>query len=377
MPGGIVARRIKIPYTVGLVVIGVLLAADGTLPSLRLSHDLIFKVLLPPLIFEAALHLKWREVREHALRLGLLATVGVLISAFVVTVALTTFTSLGWQSAIVIGAVLAATDPVSVLALLKEAKLQPKIHKLVEAESLFNDGTASVLFAIVPLIIAGEASPLSVATISLTSIFGGLAIGVCIGLAILTVAGETRDHLIELAVTVVAAFGSFMIAEHLHTSGILSTLAAGMVLGNLDRSGAISEKGREAANSFWEFAGFVANSFIFILIGIELPEWGGADSWTVIVATILAMIAARALSVYGTCLPLRSTASAVPLPVQHLLFWGGLRGALSIALALGLPENFPDRAVIISAVFYAVAFSIVVQGLTVSPLIRKVRATQG
>jgi CPA1 family monovalent cation:H+ antiporter len=148
-----------------------------------------------------------------------------------------------------------------------------------------------------------------------------------------------------------------------------------MVIGNLDRFGAITDKGLHEAHSFWEFACFVANSFIFILIGLDLNLWEASDAAWATVCTIGSMLIGRAFAVYGWCFPLRRTKDAVPGIVQHLLFWGGLRGALSIALVLSLPTDFPDRALLIASVFNAVVFSIIVQGMTVSPLITRVKKT--
>ncbi len=370
----IISHRTRLPYTVGLVLAGLALAYGGSDASTHLSHELIFQTLLPPLIFEAAFHLKWKELKPILLPVLLLATAGVILSCTVTTGLLLAFSGLSLGACLIIGAVLSATDPVSVLALLKEAKLPPRIHKLLEAESLFNDGTASILFMIIPLVIAGHSSPIGIATVSITSVVGGILIGALIGLAVMVISGRTNDHLVEIAMTVVAAFASFSIAESFHASGILSTLAAGMVLGNLDRFGSLTEKGLESSHSFWEFACFVANSFIFILIGIDLNLWDLPGARWVTACTIVAMLVGRAVAVYGWCLPLRNPKHAVPLPVQNLLFWGGLRGALSIALVLGLPKDFPERNMIITAVFHAVVFSIVIQGMTVSPIIRRVKA---
>jgi CPA1 family monovalent cation:H+ antiporter len=286
-------------------------------------------------------------------------------------------TGLPLPTCLTIGIVLSATDPVSVLALLKEAKLPARIHKLMEAESLFNDGTASILFVITPLVIAGTTSLIGVATTSTLEVLGGLGIGALVGMAAMLVAGRTNDHLVEIATTVVAAFGSFSIAQNFHTSGILSTLAAGMVIGNFNSFGSITQKGLHEAHSFWEFACFVANSFIFILIGLDLKLWEVPGASWIITCTIGSMLVARAFAVYGWCLPLRRTKDAVPTVVQHLLFWGGLRGALSIALVLGLPTDFPDRPIIIAAVFNAVVFSIIFQGMSVSPLIQRVKRAVG
>ncbi len=370
----IATRTIRVPYTVGLVIVGYALAVTGLTPSLHLSHDLVFQVLLPPLLFEAAVHLKWRDLKPGATVVGTLATGGVVVAAVVGTTIITLLTDLPWQTALVLGVVLAPTDPVSVLALLKESALPPKVHKLVEAESLFNDGTASVLFALIPLILVGNTSPLAMASLSLISIGGGIGVGLALGTGLLMVASRTKEHLVEIATTVVGAFGSFLIAEHLHVSGVLATLTAGMVLANLDRRGALSEKGKESAHSFWEFAVFLVNSLIFLLIGFDVtmfPATNNSIIWLIVV-TIGATLLGRAVAVYGGSLPFRSSTKAVPLPVQNLLVWGGLRGALSIALVLGMPASTPNREVLISIVFHTVAFSIVVQGISVSPFLRRI-----
>jgi CPA1 family monovalent cation:H+ antiporter len=370
----IIARMMHVPYTVGLVLVGYALAATGLAPSLHLSHDLVFQILLPPLIFEAAIHLKWKDLKPVASVVGVLATGGVLVAAIVATAVITLLTDLPWQTALVLGVVLAPTDPVSVLALLKESALPPKVYKLVEAESLFNDGTASVLFSLIPLILLGHASPLGVASLSLISIGGGIGVGLALGKTLLVLASRTKEHLVEIAITVVGAFGSFLLAEHLHVSGVLATLTAGMVLANLDLRGALTDKGKESAHSFWEFAVFLVNSLIFLLIGFDVstfPATNNALMWLISV-TILATLTGRAVAVYGGSLPFRGSRNTVPLAVQNLLFWGGLRGALSIALVLGMPANTPNRDLLVSIVFHTVAFSIVVQGISVSPFLRRI-----
>jgi len=369
----IISRRTRIPYTIGLVLTGLVLAYGGVNARTHLSHELIFHMLLPPLIFEAAFHLKWRELRPILAPTLILATIGVVIAAAASAAIVYAATGVSLSAALLIGVVLSATDPVSVLALLKEAKLPARVHKLLESESLFNDGTASILFALLPLVLAGTTSPMGIVATSATSILGGILVGALAGFGVLVIAGRTSEHVVEIAMTVVAAFGSFYIAESFHASGILSTLSAGMVLGNLNRHGALTEKGLESAHSFWEFACFVANSFIFILIGIDLDLFETPGTAWLTAVTIVATLVGRALAVYLGCATLRNTKSAVPLIVQHLLVWGGLRGALSIALALSLPSSMPERGVIITVVFHAVVFSILVQGITVSPLIHRVK----
>ena len=369
----IFARRLRMPYTVGLVVAGFTLSALHAAPEIHLSREMIFSWLLPPLIFESALHLSWRELKPQLPVTLFLATVGVFAAALFTSCALVASVNLAWPTAITIGIILSATDPVSVLALLKEARLPARIHRLIESERLLNDGTAAALFTLAPVIIAGNADLSTIVSLSFISITGGLATGVTVGALALGLAWGTRDHLVEVTVTVLAAFGSFMLAEQIGASGILSTLAAGMVLGNMRQLGAITERGHEAAEGFWEFACFIANSVIFLLIGVDLDELQPSHHISVVVATIVASTLARAAIVYGGCLPFRRSKHGPSLRVQHLLFWGGLRGALALALVLGLDPQQPDTYLIKSAVFYAVAFSIIVQGLTVGPLIRSLQ----
>lgn len=367
----IVSRRIKLPYTIGLVVAGLLLAVLGIEMPMHLSRDLIFSALLPPLIFEAAFHLKWRDLKPELPAAITLATFGVVLAAVASSVILVFGAGQSWQTALIIGVILSATDPVSVLALLKQSNLPSRIHRLIEAESILNDGTAAVLFSLIPLVVMGTATTGQFAVAFLTAVTLGVLIGGAVGALLLFLVGRTDDHLVEIAVTTVAAYASFILAEQVHASGVLSTLTAGMIIGSLGQRGPITAKGQEAAESFWEFAGFVANSIIFLLIGSDLATWRSHGMASLIFWTIVASFAGRAIAVYLGCFPLRSTKSAVPQGVQHLLFWGGLRGALGLALALGLPQDTPNRDEIISAIFAAVAFSIVIQGLTAGVFIKK------
>jgi CPA1 family monovalent cation:H+ antiporter len=367
----IISRRIRLPYTIGLVLAGLLLSLVGSHITLHLSKELIFTALLPPLIFEAAFHLRWKDLKPELPAAITLATLGVVFAAATSCLVLVFFGGQSWQTALIIGVILAATDPVSVLALLKESKLPPRIHRLIESESIFNDGTAAVLFSLVPLMLIGSATVGQFSIAFVIAVALGIFTGGCVGYLALMILGKTEDHLVEITVTTVAAFASFILAEELHASGVLSTLTAGMILGNLGHLGSISTKGHEAAASFWEFAGFISNSVIFLLIGIDLAMWQRSGVANLMIWTIIASFAGRAVAVYLGCLPLHFTKKSVPLPVQHLLFFGGLRGALGLALVLGLPAETPLREQIVYAVFVAVAFSIVVQGLTAGWVIKR------
>jgi CPA1 family monovalent cation:H+ antiporter len=200
---------------------------------------------------------------------------------------------------------------------------------------------------------------------------GGILCGAAVAAAVLLLAGRTDDHLVEITLTTVGAYGSFLLAEHFQFSGVLATLTAGLVLGNVGPLGALSPKGKDAIESFWEYAAFVANSIVFLLIGMNGTKVDFPQVWRIALAAVVLVMAGRAAAVYLTLLPFSQSPSRVNLRHQHVLFWGGLRGALALALALGLPANVPRREEIIIISFTVVAFSVFVQGLTVVPLLRR------
>jgi CPA1 family monovalent cation:H+ antiporter len=365
------ARRLRIPYSVGLVLAGVALSFLKAAPKVALSRDLVFTVLLPPLIFEAALYIPWKELRRDSAVISALATIGVIFSAVVTFSGLTYIAHWDWASALLFSILIAATDPISVIATFKEARVHGRLRFLIEAESLFNDGTAAVAFALaLPLIEGGHAPGLQVLRTFLTVTVGGVLFGAMIAGLILLLAGRTEDHLVEITLSTVAAYGSFLLAERLHASGVLATLTAGLVLGNINRTGFISRRGREALESFWEYVSFVSSSLVFLLIGLNGTRENIAHIWKEALLAIALVIAGRAAAVYLTLAPFASSAWRVDPKHQHILFWGGLRGALALALALGLP-NVPLHDEIITITFAVVAFSVFVQGLTVIPLMKR------
>ena len=375
------ARRLRLPYTVGLVLAGAALAATRSHAGLALTHDLIFDVVLPPLLFEAALNLSWSDLRRDLLPVIALSTIGVALCAAVVAGGLVTL--LGWplESALIFGALISATDPIAVISLIKESRVTGRLSLLIEAESLFNDGAAAVLFTLILVWAAHDAAaqdPLAILTTFATVAGGGLAAGFGVGLIAIMIVGSSEDHLVETAVTAVAAFGSFLIAEHFGASGVLASVAAGMTLGNL---GVLTEKqrfgvsftphGRAFALEFWEFAAFLANSLVFLLIGSALATVNFArEGWFALMLVVALALLGRAIAVYPVCFAFVRSRWAIPLKQQHLLWWGGLRGALALALALALPAGLPMRDDILISAFAVVAFSVVVQGLT-APLALK------
>jgi len=364
-------RRLRLPYSVGLVAAGIALALLRLTPNAQLTKDLLFDAFLPPLIFEAALFLPWKPLRRDLGLILLLATVGVALSAGIAGLGMFYLAGWQWQSSLLFGILIAATDPVSVIATFKEARVRGRLLILVESESLFNDGTAAVAFAVaLELVLGHSLSPLEMATRLLLTAGGGILCGAIVAGAALLLMGRTEDHLVEMTFTTVAAYGSFLLAERFHLSGVLATLTAGLMLGNLGPQGVISERGKVAVASFWEYAAFVANSFVFLLMGMREAHQNFVTVWLPAIIAIVLVTLGRAVAVYPCCAVFARSSLRVTASHQHILFWGGLRGALALALALALPEGVPQRDLVIAITFIVVAFSIFVQGLTIPPLLR-------
>jgi len=369
------ARRLHLPYSVGLVLAGIGVAVVRLTPPLTLTKDLLFTTLLPPLVFEAAFYIRWQELRRDLALILTLATVGVVLSAGCTAIGMYYLAHWEWASAVVFGVLIAATDPVSVIATFKEAGVHGRLRLLVEAESLLNDGTAAVALSVAVLGATGGGITAGavVQTVGLT-VLGGLLCGAGVAGVVLLLAGQTEDHLVEITLTTVAAYGSFLLAEHFHLSGVLASLTAGLLVGNLGSFGSLSERGREAVESFWDYAAFVANSLIFLLIGVHEAQQSFTGMVGVALGAIGLVTLGRAVAIYPCVAVFARSRWRVPRPHQHILFWGGLRGALALALALGLPPAMPQRDAIVTLAFAVVAFSIFVQGLTMTPLLRQLGA---
>jgi monovalent cation:H+ antiporter, CPA1 family len=383
----LIAHRLRLPYTVGLVIAGIVLALSPVQVGLVLTHNIIFEIILPPLLFEAAINIQWKDLRQDAVPILILAIPGTMLAAILVTLAF----HFGWgwrlQPALMFGVLIAATDPVAVIAMFKDNGVHGRLRLLVESESLLNDGVAAVLFALVLAWVqaSGQAHPSTGQIVSLLTITvgGGIVAGaVCAGLAIM-LARRTADHLVESTVTTTLAYGSFLLAEHFNCSGVLATVTAGLLMGNLGLApaskygGSLTDKGREFTLALWDFLAFIANSFVFLLIGItvaKIPfhELGNrALSFDIIVVLL-----SRALTIYPLCALFRYSGWRISFKFQHVLWWGGLRGALGLALALSLPPELEMRNQVLIATFGVVVFSVVVQGLTMPLLLRGLGITQ-
>ena len=377
----LIARRLAFPYTVGLVVTGIGLALTSNGMGVVLTHEFIFDVILPPLLFEAAINLHWKELRRDALPILTLALIGTVISTGVVATGMVFVLSWPVAPALLFGVLIAATDPVAVIAMFKDNGIAGRLRLLVESESLFNDGVAAVLFS---LVLAGmqtidgrDITTTEAARMLLLTVGGGIFVGIATAGAAVAIAGRTSDHLIESTLTTIAAYGSFLLAEHLHFSGVLATVAAGLLTGNLavlreGENSRISAKGREFVLALWEYIAFIANSLVFLLIGLTLAGTPFKQLGSIALVILIALVLlGRALTVYPLCLLFVRSRWAIPLSAQHVLWWGGLRGALGLALSLSLPPSLPFRSEILIATFSVVAFSVILQGLTMPPLLRR------
>jgi CPA1 family monovalent cation:H+ antiporter len=374
----VLTRRLHMPYSAGLVAAGILLAFLPYAPRIVLTKDLIFTALLPPLLFEAAFYIHWNQLRRDFAVIATLATAGVLLAAGVTAAGMHYLAHWQWIDALVFGALIAATDPVSVIATFKEAKAHGRLLMLIEAESLFNDGTAAVAFGVVVALASGQPfTPGQIIVMLFNTIAGGVACGAAVAVAALLLAGRTDDHLVEITVTTVAAYGSFLLADHFGLSGVLATITAGLVMGNFKSLNTISVRGRQAAQAFWEYAAFIADSLVFLLIGMHEARENFLAIWIPAGIAIALVTLGRAVAVYPCCLLFSRSSMRIPGRQQHVLFWGGLRGALALALALGLPPDIPLREEIITISFAVVAFSVFVQGLTMVPFLRRMNQIPG
>ncbi|MCB0126705.1 MAG: cation:proton antiporter, partial [Caldilineaceae bacterium] len=275
-----VARRIKLPYTVALVLAGLLIALQNEL-RIELTPELVLALFLPPLVFEAAFHLRLGQLRANLTPILTLAIPGVLLSTALVGILLSLFGILPLPAALLFGALIAATDPVAVIAVFRAVGAPKQLTVLVEGESLFNDGTAIVVFHIMlAYVLEGTLSPLEGVVDFFIVSLGGVAIGLILGYGTAELIARIDDYLIEITLTTVAAYGSYLIAESFHMSGVLAVVMAGLVIGNVGPRG-MSPTTRIVLINFWEYLAFLANSFVFILIGMnveydELLQFAGS-----------------------------------------------------------------------------------------------------
>ena len=365
---GLVAQRFGIPYTIGLVVVGFGLAFLPQIQPLNISPEVILALLVPPLVFEAAFLLNFNDLRRDLRLVLTLAVPGVILTTFLVGGMVSFGANIALPYALVFGALIAATDPVAVVALFRSLGAPKRLQVLLEGESLLNDGTAIVLFSLmVGIALTGQVNVGQSVVEFLIISGGGIAVGVAAGILVTQLIGRVDNALVETSLTTVLAYGSYLIAEYVFgVSGILAVVAAGLATGEIGPRG-MSPTTRLVVFNFWEFAAFLANSFVFLIIGLTTDFDVLLQNVPAILWAILAVLIARVVTVYGLSLVRRD----IPVRWKNILFWGGLRGAISLALALSLTANFPHRQQLQSMAFGVVLFTLVVQGLTLRPLLKR------
>jgi CPA1 family monovalent cation:H+ antiporter len=369
---GIAARRLRMPYTVGLVLVGLGLTIIGQV-KLEITSDLILGILIPPLVFEAAYHLNFDDLRRNLKTILILTIPGILITTFLVGGLITLGAGFSFEVALLFGALVAATDPDAVVALIRSLGVPKRLQVLLEGESLLNDGTVIVLFKlIVGIILTGHFSIVDSLTQFVSIAGGGLAIGFILGILLSQIISRIDDHLLETTLTTVLAYGAYLIAESISFSGVMAVVAAGLVNGNIGAKG-MSPTTRIVVFNFWEYAAFIATNFVFLVIGLQIEINMLFENWQVIIWSIGAVLVSRAVVVYS----LWFFSKDIPLRWKHVLFWGGLRGALAPALALALPMELGNlRWQLQAMVFGVVLFNLLVQGVSMGPLVRKLKLGQ-
>jgi len=371
-----VARWLKQPYTIALVLVGLGVAVTKLTPDIHISHDVTFVLILPPLLFQGAMHMDLSRLKDNWKSISLLAVPGVVFSTLFIGFVLRYVWGIDFMYALLFGALITPTDPISVLAILKQVGAPERLRVILEGESLFNDGTGVVVFSVILGILTGhdhfQFGPTAMKFLMVTG--GGTAVGALTGYIVYRILKNIDDHLLEVALTVVLVFGTPLLAESLHCSGIIAVVVAGLITGNYGRLYSMSGKTRETLETFWEVIDFIVNSLLFLVIGIALQEISGGDVrflWPGLIAGIVVVIASRVMVVYPmVALHNRLPGEKIPQAWSHILFWGGLKGSIPMALVVGLPVIFPHRSFFLAAAFSVVLFSLVIQGLTIKPLVQ-------
>lgn len=379
----IAARYLKLPYTVALLVVGLVLGVAHAFEPPRLTKELLFAIILPGLLFEAAFHLEFRKFWRNKLAVNSLAIPGVVVAVGLTALLLVPvasglhfvedFTAI---DGLVFASMIVATDPIAVVGLFKSLGAPKRLAVLVEGESLLNDGTGVVLFTLVLAVATGGSFTLGGAVLDFIRVAGmGVLVGAAVGYAVSQVIRRVDDAMVEITLTVIAAYGSFVAAESMHYSGVIATVVAGMLCGNWAARVGMSPTTRVAVESFWEYLAFALNSVVFLLIGLEVQLGALLASWKPILVAFVVVVVARALVVFGVSGLLRLTSERMPWAWSAVLTWSGLRGALSMVLALGLPADFHHRELLLHMTYGVVVLSIIFQGLTMEPLLKRLCIT--
>lgn len=362
-----IAARVRVPYTAALVIVGLAAGALHVVPAVTIGPELIIGGLIVPLLFEGAVRIPRRPLRAYAPLILALAVPGTLIAAAVIAAAAAAGAGLPWAAALIVGAVCAATDPAGVIALVRESRLDERLGTVLEGEAVLNDAVAIVLFTV-----AAAAAPLgagAAAAAFVWRIVGGIFAGGLTGAAVACALIGVTDAVVEAIGSLVAAATSYAAAEVIHASGVIGVVAAGITFAALAGRG-LTPAGRETVEAVWDVIAFLANSALFLLVGLVVP-WSLLMRYAGLIAVVvLAALVARAIAVYGFTAWLARPAAPVPAAWRHVLVWSGLRGGVAVALVLALPPGLPYRDAAAAGILGLVVWTLIGQGWLVEPLMR-------
>jgi CPA1 family monovalent cation:H+ antiporter len=362
----IVTERLRVPYTIALVIAGLVIGNMHLAPPIMVTPEVLLTLLIPPLLFEGGLRLPPTHLKTYAGVIGLLAIPGTLLTALAIGGTAHVLFHLDLRSALLLGAIVSATDPVGVLAFLREARLDVRLGSILEGEAVLNDGVAIVLFTI----IGGTAVSLAGAGLQFIWLLGGgVMVGGLVAAATSYMLGRTEQPLVEALGSLIAALGALLAASSVGASGVIAVVTAGVVFGSYGPRH-LTGFGLETVSTTWDVIAFLAHSLLFLLIGLEVPAALLLRHWPLIAAVIAAAFVIRAALVYA-CTSLWKTGPALlPAAWRYALIWGALRGGVAIALALDLDRAVPGREAVVAAAFGVVVFTLLVQGLSFRPVMR-------
>jgi CPA1 family monovalent cation:H+ antiporter len=372
---GMLAWRLGVPYAVTLVLGGLVVEETHLLELPQLEPRVLLFVLLPPLLFDAAFRLDERELRSVARPVLFLAIPGTVATAAIVGVVLVLALNLSIPVALLFGSIVAATDPVAVVGVFRNVGAPTRLAVIAEGESLINDGVAITLYTVtIGLATVGSLDVAGALGLFLREVVGGVVVGAILGVVFSRLTAIIDDHLIEMTLSSALAYGSYLAAQALDMSGALACVAAGLIHGSYGREVGMSGRTRRLLDDLWEYFGFVGNAVVFLLVGFTANLASLVASGGAVLVSIAIVFASRVVVVAGPPLLLRLSrrVQAVTSRAERaVLIWGGLRGALTITLALALPAGFPERQLLIAMAFGVVLFTLLVQGVTLSLVVQR------